>query len=190
MISLQELVSAVYGAFRLAQFREDGMAYFNVTTAGFWRSFFAAVLVFPPIFMLWAGSAESTNTVHDGIIFILAYVIGWLAFPLAMVPVSELLDRDDRYIPYIVANNWASIPQTLLLIAVVVLRAGFGLSKELTGLLVLAAYAAIFAYMWFVARTALKISGFAAAGVVALSIALTVAIVLTRDSFSTAAPVQ
>ena len=193
MIGLQELVSSVYGAFRLASGREDGMIYFNATPEGFWRSFFAAVLVAPGYLIMSAvdpeTAAPSANPLHDSLIFILAYAITWIAFPLAMVPVSSLLERDDRFIPFIVANNWGAVPQICLLIAVTVLRAGLGLNDLLSGLLGLATFGALLTYFWFIARTALKIPGFAAVGVVVLNVAITVIVSGIAESFTTG-PVQ
>ena len=188
MIGLQELVSSVYGAFRLATLKEDGMAYFTVTAEGFWHSFFAAVVVAPGYLIVNAVGAEPTvesaNPIHDGIIYVLAYVISWIAFPLAMVPVSNLLERDERFIPYIVANNWATVPQTALLVAVAIVRVGLGFGEGLSALVGLVTYAAVLAYMWFVARTALNVPGFAAVGVVALNIAISVVIALVADGFT------
>ena len=43
----QEVLSALYGAYRLAWFDVSGMTFLNLTVEGFWRSFFAAVLVAP-----------------------------------------------------------------------------------------------------------------------------------------------
>lgn len=194
MIGAQELISSVYGAFRLALGREDGMAHFNATPAGFWRSFFAAVLVTPGYLILNLADPEaaapSANPIHDGLIYVLAYVISWVAFPLAMVPVSSLVEREERFIPFIVANNWAAVPQICLLVAVTVLRAGLGLNEILSGLIGLATFGAILTYLWFVARTALKVPGFGAVGVVALNVALTVVISGVAKAFTAAAPVQ
>lgn len=189
MIGLQELVSSVYGAFRLAMWRPDGMAYFTVTAQGFWHSFFAAVVVAPGYLFVNAigtqPAVESANPIHDGIIYVLAYVISWIAFPLAMVPVSELLEREDRYIPYVVANNWATVPQMALLMAVAIIRTGLGFGEVLSALFGLVAYGAILVYTWFVARTALNVPGFAAVGVVALSVAINLIVAVVADSFTT-----
>jgi len=189
MIGLQELVSSVYGAFRLATLRPDGMAYFTATPEGFWHSFFAAVVVAPGYLIVNAVGAEpaveSANPVHDGVIYVLAYVISWIAFPLAMVPVSNLLERDERFIPYIVANNWAAVPQMALLVAVAIVRAGLGFSEALSALIGLITYGAVLAYLWFVARTALNVPGVAAVGVVALNIAISVIVALVADAFTT-----
>ena len=43
MISLREVITALYGAYRLARFDPGGLGFYEVTVQGFWRSFFAAV---------------------------------------------------------------------------------------------------------------------------------------------------
>ena len=47
MISPREITLGLYGAFRLALLDVRGMAYFNCTEAGFWRSFTAAAIAAP-----------------------------------------------------------------------------------------------------------------------------------------------
>jgi len=45
--SAREMMYALYGAYRLARFDAGGMRYFDASIDGFWRSFFAAVLIAP-----------------------------------------------------------------------------------------------------------------------------------------------
>ncbi len=42
MPSLGEVAAALFGAWRLMRFDKGGMAWFDVSIAGFWRSFLAA----------------------------------------------------------------------------------------------------------------------------------------------------
>ena len=42
-----EIAYGIYGAWRLARLDVTGMEVFDRTVAGFWKSFFAAVLVAP-----------------------------------------------------------------------------------------------------------------------------------------------
>ena len=43
----QEIVASLYGAWRLMRLDPTGMTYFNLSSDGFWRSFFAAVMIAP-----------------------------------------------------------------------------------------------------------------------------------------------
>ena len=62
----------------------------------------------------------------------IAYVIGWVAFPLAMVYVARALGREKRYVNYIVAFNWAQVPQVLLFLTGAVLANGLGMTGHAT----------------------------------------------------------
>lgn len=47
MPKFSEIATALYGAYRLARLDPQGMQYFDLSIGGFWRSFFAAVLMAP-----------------------------------------------------------------------------------------------------------------------------------------------
>jgi hypothetical protein len=178
MIGGREIFLSISGAFRLAFLHGDGMAFFNRTPEGFWRSFFAAALVAPGYLAiaLLQPDTKGFPPFHDAAVGALAYVIGWVAFPLAVFPVVRLLGREDRYIGYIVAYNWASVPQMLLFAAAALAEYGLSPGAAGTQFLGLAAFFAVLAYYWFIARTALAIDGFAAAGLVILDLAVTMII--------------
>ena len=52
---------------------------------------------------------------------LVAYVVGWVAFPVAAIFLTRLLGLAARYVPLIVANNWSAVVQIALYTAVVVL---------------------------------------------------------------------
>ena len=106
----------------------------------------------------------------------IAYVIAWVAFPLLMASLARLLDRDDFYIRYIVAYNWAAVLQNLLYIPIAILAAAGVLSIALSNTLGLMALALIVAYTWFITRTALEVAAGMAAGIVGLDFMLNVLI--------------
>ena len=172
MIGARELASSVHGAFRLAALHEDGMYFFNHSQKGFWRSFIAYALVAPGYLLLsWIEPShipDSGFPIHDALVNILAYVIGCVAFPVAMLPLSRLLERSDRYIGYVIAYNWAAVPQMLLFVTAAVLAQGLSLGPQIHQTVELGASLAVLLYYWFIARTALDIGVFAAIGVVVL----------------------
>jgi hypothetical protein len=175
MISGREISSALHGALRLAAGHADGMEFFNRTQEGFWHSFFAAALVAPGYFILGLLDAENESSIsfHDVVVRVLAYVIVWVAFPVAMIPVARLLEREDRYIGYIVAYNWGQVPQMLLFVAMAIVTQGLGFGLVAIGIISIATLGVILTYYWFIARTALNVPGASAAGVVALDVTLT-----------------
>jgi hypothetical protein len=157
----EEVLSALYGAYRLAWFDSSGMTYFNLTVEGFWRSFFAAVLV-APAYAILVGlqSAAEAEDFNLALVFLsesIGYILAWCAFPIVALVLTRLLGLDRNYVALIVAHNWSAVPQTAAFVAVVLL--GVVLPQGVGTLLVTLTTGAILVYQWFVIRTALESSG-------------------------------
>ena len=156
-----EVLSALYGAYRLAWFDPSGMGYFNLTVDGFWRSFFAAVLVAPAYAILVGLQVASEEEPVDlGLLLVtesIGYVLAWGAFPLVAIVLTRLLGLDRHYVALIVALNWSAVLQTALFLAVVLI--GPLLPEVLGTLAITLTTGAILVYQWFVIRTALEATG-------------------------------
>ena len=50
MPSQREIIAALFGSWRLMRFDADGMNWFDFSSAGFWRSFYAALPAAPSAF--------------------------------------------------------------------------------------------------------------------------------------------
>ena len=176
MLSLAEIGPALYGAWRLARFDVNGMTYFDRSLEGFWRSFRVALLAAPLTALLIALDL-STRKTGAGWFRILAgesiaYVIGWVAFPLLAFYLTEAIGRRAQYLGFIVAYNWSALIQlAIFLPAAAIAHAGI-LSTGLAQVLVAGAEAAVLIYEWFVARTALNLSSLGAAGIVLIDVIL------------------
>lgn len=172
-----EVRRSLEGSLRLACGDRRGLSYFDISHEGFWRSFRAAVLAYPLFLILLTMRTSGREWMAAGSFKIvtvetIGYVIAWVAFPLAMVKMTELFHREERFFAFMVAYNWSQIPQSLLFV-LVGFEAASGLVNaglnEAIG--ILAAFAVLF-YEWFIARAALEVSGFAAALVVFLDVLL------------------
>ncbi len=176
MISLQEISIAVSGAWRLAHRDSAGMEYFDKSIVGFWKSFWVAAIVLSGYAILTVdhlGEFEiSAGPITILLVQGIGYAIGWVAFPLAMFYAAEAIDRRAHYLGYIVAHNWADVIQVALMLFVMLLEMLNFLPAGLTGLLHFLTVMAILYYEWFIARTALEVSGLVAAAVVSLNIAI------------------
>jgi len=174
LLTLTEIGPAVFGAWRLARRDPNGMRYFDTSLAGFWRSFYVAVLAAPfNGLLIWFNLSGTGVKVGGDWVHIIAgetisYVISWTAFPLAMFYLSEAIGRRDKYLGFIVAYNWATIVQLAIILPPAFLYWTGVLPHLLGALLLTAANIALLLYEWFIVRTALSLSGLAAAGVVAL----------------------
>ena len=101
---------------------------------------------------------------------------GWVAFPLAMIAIVRRLGLGHRYVGYVIAWNWSVMwPRPIL--AVPSALHALGLATSGLALLFGFAFGIIIAqYRWFLAKTALGVSGGLAALLVLLDVALTGAI--------------
>ena len=167
-----ETLHALYGAWRLARLDKNGMAFFDISIRGFWASFFAAVLVAPlyGLFLIlrFGGGLESVPAWRFALIKAIAYVLSWIAFPLAMASYTRMVGCWDRYVAFVVAYNWASVLQNGLYLSVGILATVKALPGSTAGLLGVVAFALVLAYSGYVARVALQTTVAVAAGAVAL----------------------
>ena len=174
--SWSEISYGVFGAWRLFRLDPKGMTYFDTSLEGFWKSFFAAELVAPAYAIIVAMELSRAETIiHPASIVIiqtLAYVINWVAFPLASYYVIQNMGREARFVGYIVAFNWSSVIQMAILLPYSLLAASGVLPDPMTSLIGLAATLVVLGYLWFITRTALDITGFPAVGLVLLGLVI------------------
>jgi len=192
MITIRETLSALYGAVRLARFDANGMAFFDISVRGFWRSFYAAAIVAPFYGILLAIRFSAANIDASGPRYIaveaIAYVISWVAFPVVMASFSRFLEREQRYLRFIVAYNWASVLQNAIYIPLAMLAASGAISGGNANTLGIIVLIIILVYSWFIAITALDLSAGMATGVVALDLVLSIFIDAISESLLALSP--
>jgi hypothetical protein len=182
-----EVQLAVGGALRLAVGDRRGLGLFDISVDGFWRSFRAGAICYPLYLLLLSfrvsGPLWETSGVTSIIVVeTIAYVISWVAFPLVILPLARQFGRDDRFLAFMVAYNWAQIPQTGLIV-LVGLDSATGLlpasGAHLAGLL---AAIATLVYEWYIARVALAVTGAQATLVVIIDLVLSSALGRVAES--------
>ena len=178
MAPLSEIIRSLYGTLRLARGDTGGMAFFNATEQGFWRSFTAAILIAPLFAMLlmvrYSVNDSTVPLLRFSAVETIAYVVSWVAFPLLLFHLTDILGIGQRYIRYIVAYNWASVIQNLLYLPFALLVEAHlleGAGSSFIGFLLLGL---VLFYTWFVTRTALEISNLLAAGLVTIDLVLSI----------------
>jgi hypothetical protein len=185
MLTLAELGPALYGAWRLAHFDPGGMRYFDRSLHGFWRSFWAAPVAAPFVALLIALRVADSH-VGGGLLGLvlgeaIAYVIGVVAFPLAAFYITRLIDREREYLGFIVAYNWSGLLQLAVILPAVLLAVSGVFPGGAGSALIYAAQIAVLIYEWFVVRTALRLPGFGAAGVVVIDFVLSLIVQTLGD---------
>jgi hypothetical protein len=122
MPSAAEILQALYGAWRLARLDRQALRYFDLSHRGVWRSFWAAALCYPGfialIFLrLDSDALGQTSIGHVLLVESIGYVIGWTAFPLAILAFCRWIGREEHGFDFIAAYNWSQVLQTLFLVA-------------------------------------------------------------------------
>ena len=184
--SLNEIVRALYGAFRLLRFDRGGLAFFEDSVEAFWRSFFAAVIVVPG-HALFMGLRLAETTPGAGFFRIvivegLAYVTVWVAFPLALYYLCQAFGREERFIRTVVALNWATVLQIAIILPIDLLARSGLLPPPVGGFATFAATVYLFGYVWFVVRLALDVAPLPAAGVVVLDFMISSIVLLFAEA--------
>jgi len=175
MLARAEFAAALAGVRGLVRFDARALAFFNATHEGFWRSFWAAAILAPFAAIIVARRVilEPPESLWRVIAFeTIGYALGWLAFPLLMVRIADLLGRRDHYFLYIVAINWFQLVQIafagpILLLGLMGIIPPAG--EEVLSLLV---FAALLGYDWFIAKSALRVAGGTAAALVIIKLLL------------------
>lgn len=106
----EEAKQSVRGCVRVIRLDPDALQDFNLTEAGFWRSFYAAVYLLP-LYLVHASVAQPKG-VSDAkywLVEAIAYPLSWTLWPLIAFYVCRSANLADRYIAYITVYNWAQI---------------------------------------------------------------------------------
>jgi|AGTN01.2.fsa_nt_gi hypothetical protein len=172
MISLAEVARGLFGAYRLARRDPGGIALFDDSPRGYWRSFWAAAVAAPAFLILDAatGGFGQGFGPRQAMIQAIAYVIDWTAFPLVMIGVADALGKWPRYMRYIVAYNWAAVLQIALLLPLALMAVAFPSPPTL--ILAQVAGVVMLVYRAYVAHVALQVGFGMAAAIVLLDVLL------------------
>jgi len=178
MLTARDLSYGLYGAWRLTLLDRNAGRYFDTSIDGFWKSFYAAAIAAPGVIIVTALIVAQVGLPdHVGYpSFILAkaaqYVISWVLFPLVMATVSDLLQRGEQYIGFVVAFNWWQVVEMAVSLPLFLLIIASGASAQEPNTVVNLLLLAVAFYYWFIARTMLRISGWSAVAVVAINLTL------------------
>jgi hypothetical protein len=186
MIVLREAAYGLFGAWRLARFDASGLNFFDTSTDGFWKSFHAALIVAPLYgILIYAdlvfGHIGDVDGLHFVLIRIITYVIGWVIFPLVMVEITRTMKREKHYLGFIIAYNWSAVIQYAVFTPIALFMAGDGQLASPIGFLGLGIMGYMLVYTWFVARSALAITGGTAAMVVVTDVVLTMLVNIVSE---------
>ncbi|MBK8173998.1 MAG: hypothetical protein IPK66_01455 [Rhodospirillales bacterium] len=179
MLSAREIFLSLYGVWRLAHLDSGGLAFFNRTPSGALRSFVVAGFV-APVYALdvFVGfrTGQKVSVVPYALVELIAYVMAWVAYPVVLEALSDILRCRENFEEYLTAYNWSIALQNLIFVPldlVVMLRL---VGPDTGQALWLVAFLAMGGFLWFIARNALRVPPLTAAGLVLLDVLLSVLI--------------
>ncbi len=176
MVSSREVISALYGTWRLALRDRHAMVYFDRSLVGTFRSFWAAAICYPAFIALLllhaARAPEAPASFASLTVETIGYVIGWAAYPLAALPFCRWLVPEERALGFIGAYNWSQVLQTFLFVPAAILGTVPGVSADFVATLGTIIYVALLVYEWFIAQIALEAGGLPAMALVLLDVVL------------------
>jgi hypothetical protein len=176
-VAWAELRLALAGSLRLARGDRGGLDCFDRSLDGFWRSFRAAVIIYPLYLVLLTMRVSIAQWQTAGGYRIVAietigYVISWAAFPLVMLSVTRWLGRSHRFFDFMVPYNWCQVPESLLFVLIGLEGESGVFGTPAARTIEFAGAVAVLVYEWFIARVALDVTRSAAVLVVLVDLAL------------------
>lgn len=185
------------GAWLVMCGRAEGLNRLDLSLEGFWRSFAAILLIVPFAlvglisqrnFVQEEGEAAGALTESGLGLEAVALLGDWLTFPLIFAAVARPLGLAARYVPFIVARNWASVIITAM---VSMIHAGHivGIvSAELASLLLFLAVAVALRFSYVIARTTLAVPFTVAVPIVLLDLLISLTVSSVFDQLGSGGP--
>ena len=184
MIKIEEVVTGLYGAWRLFLRDRRAVALFDDSYAGVIKSFFCAVIVLPGYVLILAFTPSvvksDASTFRIVAVNLIAYVLSWVAWPLLMAYVAPAIDRSKEYCRYVVAANWAGGPQIAIHLLVLLVAVTGVVTKDVVELLTLIAVLIVLVYHLFILRVVLRVSLFLGIGLLVADVMLSQIILQIR----------
>lgn len=175
-MTIRDWAAVLDGMIRVARLRPDGISAFDATPQGFWRSFWAAAILAPLAATTMLFEAADLGSEAEPTRFLLlqaiAYVVNWVAFPLLMLRIADLLQRGHNYFRYMVAYNWFRLLQAAVVYPISLLALSQMVPDDAVAFLSLVVISAMLLYDWFIAKSALEIDGGTAAAIVIIGFLL------------------
>jgi hypothetical protein len=180
------------GAFEIMMGRPEGLSRLDTSLDGFWRSFAAVILVVP--FALLAMLSQEPLAVQAGVpdapitgatlaLNGIALLVDWFAFPLVFAVMARPFGLGSRYVPFIVARNWASVIIGAMVAIVHALHLVHVLPTALLPYALLVAIAISLRFSYLIARITLLVSMALALPIVILDLLLSLFIWSAFDRF-------
>lgn len=185
MPSADDIQTYLAGVWKLMNGRSEGLRQLDLSIDGFWNSFFAILVALPALGVGWVSFA---NELAGGdpfayrlwILAKLAVVdmVSWVGPIIVFAAVAKPVGLVDRFVPYVVASNWASAAFAWLLLPPSLIDLFWPESVELTDLVSLVVVILTLVLAWRLTNTVIARGAAVATAVFFAMIAVSVTILL------------
>jgi hypothetical protein len=191
---LGDIRANLAGAWEVMFGRTQGLGRLDTSLEGFWRSFAAVILVVPfaivghmsQRLMAEAGGQAAPPLTGPGVALeTFALLVDWVAFPLIFALLARPFGLGARYVPFIVARNWASVIIAALVSVIHVLHILGVLSSALAPFFLIVAIAVALRFSYVITRMTLLVSMGMALPIVALDFLVSLTIWSAFDRLAT-----
>ncbi|MEQ9121536.1 MAG: hypothetical protein RIM80_03090 [Alphaproteobacteria bacterium] len=190
MTRLGEALWSASLAFRLGRFDASAVDAFQDDDRTFWRSFWAlpvALLLGFVATRLMLGAIGAEAGMYRRSPASIAWDVTGALLSLAVAAeFARAVGKAERWPRYVVAQNWASLAQTIVLTLALLGLAMLGAASDFVQFAMLAIGFWKLAFDWYVAKTALQITGGQAALLTAVLLALSLVLDRLAYGFATA----
>jgi hypothetical protein len=182
----------VAGAWAVMRGRPEGLNRLDLSLEGFWRSFAVIVLIAPFAALgllsqrrLLANDGGAASAPPEFALEAIALAVDWVIFPLVFALLARPLGLGARYVPFIVARNWAALIIAAVVSLVHAAHILGVLPSEFTSLVLLMAVGAALYFSYVIARTALAVPAGLALPIVALDLVISLTVWSAVDQLGT-----
>jgi hypothetical protein len=182
ILTAQEVNRSFRGALDLFNNRIEGLQAFDMSERGFWRSFGAIWLTLPAYIVTVAaervrlGLSDADQgllgSLGTDLVVALAYGLSFIALPVAMIWITRRLDLTDRFVPFVIVNNWVTAIGLLVLSLPALLQLIGWATPALASIFGLAFAVVFLRLQWIATKATLGLPGVPAFGIVALGVVL------------------
>lgn len=186
----EKIQASLAGAWRMMMGKPEGLRMLDLSADGFWNSFYAILLALPPLAVNWVPVALDTlgpeATGGERFVYVLRLAVvdigAWL-LPLAILAAfSAQVGVRDRFVHYVVATNWATVPMVWIMLPASLLATFAPGMGDMLNVIALALFGVTMFFSWRVTNIAIGKGAAVGSGVFAGMFVLSILVMVALQS--------
>jgi hypothetical protein len=151
----------IWAAWRLFLRDPNALSAFDGSAEEALHSFRALFTALPFYLFLLLLAPESLNSTRSGLdiglLHAVFYVLIWTMWPVVMLRVVRVVDRQEHYFRYLAAYNWSMLIQATIWLAVFIVTWAFGLTGSPARIITVVAVCTVVLYHIHILRSTLEL---------------------------------